>query len=103
MLQGFRPARIPEFEAWLEVERQALHNDYREAVFRFATELEAKERYLDAAGVMAELHERDPFDEEAIQRQLALLDLGGERGKALEAFKSFSEMLERKPTLSTSF
>ena len=95
LLSGFRLGEeAPEFESWLETERQALHREWRGAVFSLASELGSSQRFPEAARVLERLQLADPVDEEALRRYLECLYLGGRRDAALHAFERFAQSLE---------
>jgi predicted ATPase/DNA-binding SARP family transcriptional activator len=92
-LQGFTLPDCPEFEQWLEAERRQLHEEWRETVLRFAGELEAGGRILEAARVLERVVKADPFDEGALRRLLRALIAGEQLAKARGAFMLFRENL----------
>jgi predicted ATPase/DNA-binding SARP family transcriptional activator len=96
LLQGFKPHGMPEFDSWLELERQTLHNDWRRTVLSFSDELGAGERHQQASEVLERLYLADPFDEETLRRYLEGLYLSGQRSKALEVFSGFGEALKNE-------
>lgn len=96
LLQTFKPTDLPDFEEWLELERQELQKRYREAVFTLAGELEATDRHASAADLLEKLLKTDSSDEEVLRRHLRALHHSGQRRKALEAFETFRQTLERE-------
>jgi predicted ATPase/DNA-binding SARP family transcriptional activator len=92
-LRGFTLADCPEFERWLEEERRQLHEEWRDAILRFAAELEAVGRSLEAARVLERVVKADPLDEEALRRLLRAWIAGGQPAKAHGAFLLFRETL----------
>ena len=97
LLEGYRSSNIPEFESWLEYERQSLFNSYREAVLKVAEALQEDKRFQQAADILAHLHTFDTFDEEVFRHYLELLGLAGKRRDALKRYEQF------KKTLRTEF
>ena len=94
LLHGFRLPDAPEFERWLELERQELHQTWREAVVALVGELEASGRQPQAAEMLGRLYKADPLDEEVLRQYLQALYAGGHRSKALEVFANFRQSLE---------
>jgi DNA-binding SARP family transcriptional activator len=94
LLQGFKPS-APEFENWLELERQELRTLWRNAVLTLANDFETKEQYGQAAEVLKYLQETEPFGEIVFRRYLTNLQQSGQQQKALEVFESFKNSLER--------
>lgn len=93
LLEHVKTQRVPEFESWLELERRALHQAWRQVALAFAAELEQAERYPDAAEVLATLYKTDRFDEAVLRRYLVALSLKGERSEALQAYSVFVHLL----------
>ena len=96
LLEGVRPRDIPEFENWLETERQALHGRWREAVLRLAAGREAGAAYGAAADLVERLCAADPYDEEALRRYLRYLHLDGQKDKALHAYQVFESRIAQE-------
>lgn len=96
LLQGYKLPELPEFEEWLELERQELQGRHRGAVLSLAGELLASDRHAQAADVLASYRKHDPLDEEVLRRLLHALHRSGQRERALEAFKTFQQALERE-------
>ena len=95
LLQGYI-VDIPEFEQWLNSERQALQASWHEAVLTFGSELEESGRYAETADLLARLRKVDPLDEDLLQRHVRNLALGGQRTKALEIFERFKQTLKQE-------
>jgi predicted ATPase/DNA-binding SARP family transcriptional activator len=93
LLHGFRLPEAPEFERWLELERQELHQAWRKAVLTLANELGASGRHPQAVDLLERLHKVDPLDEEVLRRYLQVLQLNHQRARALEVFKTFQQSL----------
>lgn len=96
LLQNLKPRNVPEFDAWLELERQELHTAWREAVLACAGELEASQRHTEAAELLARLCKADPLDEEALCPYLHNLNASGQRSKALKTYERFRQTLQRE-------
>lgn len=94
LLQNFVLPEAPEFEEWLELERQVLHQMWREVGFTMATEFEASKRYSEASEVLAKLYKADLLDEEVLRHYLQVLYAGGHQSKALDVFDKFAKRLK---------
>ncbi len=94
LLQSFSLSQTPEFENWLEQERQELHRVWRGAVLTFADELYKAGRYPEAGETLLNLRRADPFDEEALRRHLQALYASGRRSEALGTFATFQQSLK---------
>ena len=96
LLEGFRLDSAPEFDAWLETERQEIFNAWRKTVFQLASALEEKGHYSNVVEAMEKLHKADPFDEDVLKHYLRSLHLDGQKSKALEVFKQFEQILKEE-------
>ena len=96
LLEGFRLDSAPEFDEWLETERQEVFNSWRETVFQLTSALEAKGHYSNIADALEKLHKADPFDEDVLKHYLRSLHLDGQKSKALEVFKQFEKQLKEE-------
>jgi predicted ATPase/DNA-binding SARP family transcriptional activator len=95
LLETFSPPNIPEFETWLELERQELHRIWKNAVLTLASDFENKEQYSQAVEVLERLHKAESFDETIFRRYLENLQQSGQQQKALETFERFKKGLEQ--------
>ncbi len=96
LLQDFQAADLPDFEEWLELERQDLQKLHREGVLTLAEELITSNRYAPATDVLAGYRKHDPLDEEVLRRVLQVHYGSGQPNKALETFEAFKQSLERE-------
>jgi predicted ATPase/DNA-binding SARP family transcriptional activator len=96
LLETFNPPNIPEFESWLELERQELHKTWKNAVLTLAGDFENKEQYGQAAEVLERLHKTESFDETVFRRYLENLQQSHQQAKALEVFERFRKGLEQE-------
>jgi len=92
LLQGFA-VDLPEFEQWLDAERQELQASWQETALAFVSELEHSNRYLQAADLLARLRRDEPLDEELLQRHLSNLARAGQNHKALTTYDAFHKAL----------
>lgn len=94
LLPGFHLSDTPDFERWLDDEREHL----RRQVVLGATEVARQEKEtgnLVRAGYWARRAvEAVPYDEEALRLLLSVLDLAGDRAGAVAAYKKFTRRLE---------
>ena len=81
------------FEAWLEQTRGELHNSWRDAALHVADELSAAGRARDASDLLQRLLAYDFLDEDVLQACMRAHASAGDRGRALEAFRTFSTRL----------
>ena len=95
LLEGFQLDDALEFTDWLEAERQALHEQWRDAILTLAQNHEAAGAHESAADALSHLGRTDPLDEDILQQQLKQLHLSGQKAKAISLFESFKEKLEQ--------
>ena len=95
LLETFSPPNVPEFESWLELERQELHKMWKNAVLTLASDFEGKEQYSQAAEVLERLHKAESFDETIVRRYLENLQQSHQQAKAFEVFERFKKNLEK--------
>ena len=107
LLEGVPAGAAPDFEAWLETERESLQVAWREAVLQVAGALEREGRAAEALARVAAVLERDPLAEDALQvalrcaRAAAHGDGGaGARATALRAFETFRTSLREELDLA---
>ncbi|MFO7546339.1 MAG: BTAD domain-containing putative transcriptional regulator, partial [Trueperaceae bacterium] len=93
------------FEAWLGQTRDELHASWRDAVLHVADDLSAAGRARDASDLLQRLFAVDFLDEDVLQACMRAHATAGDRGRALEAFRTFSarlaEDLDMTPMAST--
>lgn len=94
LLEGFGLPDAPEFEAWLELEREKLQRQWRTAGLSLAQAYEDTGRPLEACDVLERLYEAEPYDEEVLRHYLQALSLAGQRSKALAVFAAFQAQLQ---------
>ncbi len=81
------------FEAWLEQTRDELHHGWRDAALHVADHLSAAGRARDASDLLQRLLAYDFLDEDVLQACMRAHATAGDRGRALEAFRTFSTRL----------
>lgn len=102
LLEGLDSDEINEFGNWLAFERGRLRTAWRQALFRFARELEVGGQHGEVLRVMEALLARDPLDEEAVRVLLRVGSRAGEGRLALDAYEVFRERLMDDLGLSPS-
>ena len=105
LLNGLHVSGVPEFERWLDEERERLRRRACEAA-QLLTEREAGAgNQVGAARWALRLTELSPFDETAVRRLVELLDRMGDRAGAVRAYEEFERRLGRdlevEPSLAT--
>ena len=102
LLAGFHISAAPDFEHWLDQERDRLRQRAGEAGWVLAA---VREREGDAAGA-AEAARRAvslaPTDETGIRRLISLLERLGDRAAAVRAYDAFAWKLEEEYELEPS-
>lgn len=101
-LDGFHLSGVPEFERWLDVERQHLHRRAVEAALEAAEEAEAAGELDAAVGLLRRGREIAPTHEQVTRRLVALLDRAGERAGAVRTYEMFAARLEAEMGLEPS-
>lgn len=82
-LDGFFVTGVPEFEAWVAVERARLSRAYARLLEQKAERHEARREYLDAVECWSRLVERDPLNGRLVLRLMTVLEASGDRARAL--------------------
>lgn len=93
LLPGLHLSGAPEFERWLERERQRLAGIAFDAGWRAATDAECRADAAEAAEAARWAAGLLPYDEEALRRLLGVLDRAGDRAGLLEAYEAFAQRL----------
>ncbi len=84
---------VIEFEDWLQQESETLQTAYREAALNYAKQLEAQNRFDDAAALLTKVLKIDLLAEDIVQAYLRVAGQAGHRADALKVFESFKSML----------
>ncbi len=93
LFEGYSPADLPTYGAWLELERSELESQYLLALQTHATNLEAQGDYQTSSELYAKQLAIDALAEEAVQAYMRTLYQLGSRDKALKAYDNFSKLL----------
>ncbi|HEX2180841.1 MAG TPA: AAA family ATPase, partial [Rubrobacteraceae bacterium] len=95
-MAGFTLEDAPEFELWLEVERQrwrSLFGELCEGVLRFQAEADRLEEAIGTARLWTK---HTPLEEDAHQRLMDLLSAWGDGEGALRVYEDFRGVLRRE-------
>jgi TolB-like protein len=93
-LAGFHASGVaPEFEQWVDVERDQLRRLASDASWRVALQCESSGRPADALTSARHAVELDPEDEKGVARLIALLDRQGDRSGALTVYAALERRL----------
>src|SRR6266705_5146192 len=95
LLNGLHVSGVPEFERWLDEERERLRRCACEAALLLTERETATGNQVGAARWALRLTELSPFDETAVRRLVELLDRMGDRAGAVRAYEEFERRLGR--------
>src|SRR5205823_13522432 len=95
LFNGFHVSEVPEFERWLDEERERLRRRACEGAQLLIERDETARNPVGAARWAQRLTELSPFDESAVQRLVELLDRAGDRAGAVRAYQEFARRLGR--------
>lgn len=94
LLEGFVVHDVGGFDAWLELERQRLHEGYHEAVTRAADAAVSEGRVPDAIDMLRRLLAAEPLAEDVLQAYVRALMVDGRRDQAVAAYVRFARHLD---------
>lgn len=94
LLAGFFASVAPEFEHWLDREREHLRKCAVAAALALAEREETRGNVAGAVRWAGRATEIGPYAEGAMRRLLGLLDLAGDRADAVRAYREFARRLE---------
>jgi TolB-like protein/DNA-binding SARP family transcriptional activator len=92
LLDGFYVGGLPEFERWVELERQRLFDACAGALEKLAEEAEAAEDHRRAVAWWKRAILRDPYNSRYALRLMQAMAVAGDRGNALQ----FAQEHERR-------
>ncbi len=95
LLNGLHAPDAPEFERWLDEEREYLRRRACEAAQRLADDAAVVGDPIRAARWARRLTELSPFDETAVRRLIEFLDRAGDGAAAVRAYEEFGRRLGR--------
>ena len=96
LLQGFQVSSLPEFENWLELERQHLLRIFKDTALKVAEDFMHSEHYRNAAEVLRTVLEHDPFDEISFRHYLKAVFLAEGQDRAKQALARYQHDLARE-------
>lgn len=96
LLSGFFLSDAPEFERWLEGERQRLRRLASDAAWSLAEERQEADNLAGAAHWARQAAGLSPWDEGSLCRLIEVLDRTGDRAGALRAYERFARRLEEE-------
>ena len=102
LLAGFHVSDAPDFERWLDQERDRLRQKAGDAAWALSAE---REREGDAAGAGDAARRAvalSPTDETAVRRLMLLMERLGDRAAAVRAYEGFAWKLEQEFELEPS-
>jgi DNA-binding SARP family transcriptional activator/Tfp pilus assembly protein PilF len=95
-LDGFFLSDAPEFEQWMEGERQRLAGSYRQALEAVAESAEAARDFPRAVEAWKSLISQDPFDSRVAVRMAAAIEAGGNRGGAVQFAMAHAQLIRQE-------
>jgi DNA-binding SARP family transcriptional activator/predicted ATPase len=93
-LAGIRPDSLPEFEAWVDLERATLAAAWRDAGIALAARATTEGHHENAARLLRSMLEVERLDEGLVRAYLAALIAAGRRDDAEVAFLDFASRLD---------
>jgi DNA-binding SARP family transcriptional activator/TolB-like protein len=93
LLEGFHLGGAPEFERWVEAERERLARRYAAALEELAAEREAGADFFGAAMWWRRLAARDPYSSRIALRLMRALAAAGDRAAAVQHARLHEAML----------
>ncbi len=91
---------VPDLSDWLEQEREALHNAFRDTALLAAKQLVVEANFEAAQAICLRVLSTDPLAEDILQLLLNCAIQTGGRLEALRAFESFKRVLKLELGLS---
>jgi TolB-like protein/DNA-binding SARP family transcriptional activator/Flp pilus assembly protein TadD len=95
LLQGLHVSDAPEFERWLEEEREQVRRRACQAAQHLSDSEDTAGNPVGAARWALRVTELSPFDETAVRRLVERLDGMGDRAGAVRAYEEFERRLSR--------
>ncbi len=96
LLEGFNVSAAPEFERWLDVERERVRQAVAGAAWSLAAGAEREHNLAGAASWARRAAALTPYDEAAHRRLLEYLDGAGDRAGALQEHEAFRRRLKEE-------
>ena len=105
LLAGLHVHAAPEFETWLTVQREALHNILVELLFQLATYHHQRGNYPQVLAYIDHLLRQDPWLEAGHQLKMSALARMGRFSEALRQYQTCARILQQElgvaPSAST--
>ncbi|PYP13270.1 MAG: hypothetical protein DMD56_01135 [Gemmatimonadetes bacterium] len=95
LFNGFHVSEVPEFERWLDEERERVRRRACEGAQLLIDRDDTARNPVGAARWAQRLTELSPFDETAVRCLVELLDRAGDRAGAVRAYEEFARRLGR--------
>ncbi|HYR12061.1 MAG TPA: BTAD domain-containing putative transcriptional regulator [Longimicrobium sp.] len=96
LLDGFHVSDAPDFERWVDAERDRLARAYARALEELAAGAEGSGDPVGAAGWWRRLAAHDPYSSRVVLRLARALDAAGERAPALRAAAAHATFLREE-------
>ena len=96
LLADSRAHYAPNFEDWLEQERESLHNSWREAVLAYCSQLEEAKKYDKASKLLQKVLNQDSLAEDILQAFMRCCLKNNKRKQALRAYERFVKELKQE-------
>ena len=93
-LTGLDKKLSTEYEDWLELSRNKLQGQWRDALLNYSQDLEQLGQLEQASQALNKLLEHDALDEEVVRQIMQLSLQTGQRDQGLKAYEIFSEQLQ---------
>jgi serine/threonine-protein kinase len=93
LLPGFHVSMSPEFERWLEAERERLRRRAHDAALKLSAGQEGAGEWVGAIKWLRFALNLAPDDEAVVQRLIQLFDRAGDRAGALRTYESFTQRM----------
>ena len=94
-LDGFFLSDAPEFERWVEEEREQFRHRYRQALTKLADERDSLGDHPGAADQWRRLLADDPYDARTTLRLMQALEKSGDRAAALRQARQHAVLMEQ--------
>jgi DNA-binding SARP family transcriptional activator len=101
-LEGFHLPDAPEFERWVDAERERLRRQAAGAAWEISEVMEERGNGAEALRWARRARAFAPEEEASLRRLLALLDRMGERAEAVREYEAFAERLAAEYELEPS-
>jgi len=96
LLEGFHVGGAPEFDRWVEAERERLARRYSAALEELASEREAAVDFVGATPLWRRLAARDPYSSRIALRLMRALAGAGDRAAAVQHARLHETMLREE-------